>query len=697
MPTVIRSTRATVRAFVAIARAFGATACAFGATACAFGATACAFGATACAFGATACAFGAIASVVLASGTVRAESLPTVHPRIVNGVLTDDFPSVGALLRGTDAESASAWCSGTLIGCSTFLTAGHCIEGRTPGEFFVYLPNAGVFAVASIALHPSYHFPAADVGVLKLAAPVTGVAPTAIETDAAPPFGTSSVIVGYGRSGDPLFDYGLKRAGNVVTTSCTTIPSPGSDTTSVCWDFTAPLGPPGTHSNTCNADSGGPLLVDLGSGVRIAGTTSGGSSASCNPTDHSYDANVFTYRSFIEAQGGADLANTSCGSGPQVGDPGTTVVALDGSLSNATPDATQTFTVPNGTTTLRVAMNAIDDGGSDFDLYVKAGSAPTTTVYDCGRFGPNQFGVCEFTAPTPGTWYVLVHRFAGSGNYQVTVTEFATACAAPGSEGNPCDDGNPCTSVRRLPGRHLRRHPGRERHPMQRRQPLHRTRHLPSRRLQHEPARERHAVRRRRSVHPSRRVRSRCVHRHRSGVDVQDGASRRRAPLGRQSEPRHSRPPVVELPQGPGDEPRRIRQSDDHDAVRALSLQRRLRHARAPSHQDHPARSALEGVDTRLPLLRRDALERRPAVDHPHARKRGPLEHAGPRQGPSARAPRPPAHEAAERRHPAPERHDLLELDVLDGGHERHRALQGQERLSRTRAQQHLVASGRLV
>src|SRR5262249_6864497 len=155
------------------------------------------------------------------------------------------------------------------------------------------------------------------------------------ETTSAPPFGTPAVIAGYGRSGDPLFDYGLKRSGDVTTTSCATIPPPGSNATSVCWDFASPLGPPGTDSNTCNADSGGPLFVDLGSGVRIAGVTSGGSSASCNPTDHSYDANVFTYRSFLEAEGGSDLANTSCGSGPQVGDPGTTVLAFEGTLNNA--------------------------------------------------------------------------------------------------------------------------------------------------------------------------------------------------------------------------------------------------------------------------------------------------------------------------------------------------------------------------
>lgn len=390
-------------------------------------------------------AIGALVLVAHVATGARAESLPPVHPRIVNGVLSGAYPSVGALLRGSGPATASTWCSGIMIGCSTFLTAGHCVEGRVASDFQVYLPNAGIFAVASIAQHPSYDFPAADIAVLKLATPVDGVAPSVIETVGAPAFSSPGTIVGYGRSGDPLFDYGLKRAGAVVTASCTTIPSPGSNTTSVCWDFTNPLGPPGIDSNTCNADSGGPLFVDSGSGTRVAGITSGGSSSSCKPSDHSYDANVYTYRAFIQAEGGADLANTTCGDGPQAGDAGTTIEAPSGTVSSGSPDAHHTFNVPAGTSVLRVAMNAVDDG-SDFDLYVKAGSAPTTANADCTHEGPNQFGVCEFTAPTPGTWHVLVHRYTGAGTYQLTITKFASGCAQPGSDGNPCDDTNPCTT-----------------------------------------------------------------------------------------------------------------------------------------------------------------------------------------------------------------------------------------------------------
>ncbi len=388
------------------------------------------------------------ALVLLIGATVaRAETLSGPHPRIVNGILTTDYPTVGALLRGISPDSATTWCSGTLIGCSTFLTAAHCVEGRTANDFHVFLPQAGMFPVASFAIEPTYDFPAGDVAVVKLGVPVEGVAPSRIETDAAPPLASPGTIVGYGRSGDPLVDYGLKRAGSVVTASCAGIPAPGNATTSVCWDFTSPLGPPGTDSNTCNADSGGPLFVDQGNGPRVAGVTSGGSAASCLPTDHSYDTSVYNYRSFIQAEGGADLANTSCGIGPQVGQVGTTTLAFSGTVSDVIPDATHSFNVASGTTRLLVALNAFDNGGSDFDLYVKAGSPPTELVYDCTRRGPNQFGVCEFPAPAGGIWHVLVHRYAGAGTYQLTVTQFATACAAPGSDGNPCDDGNVCTGT----------------------------------------------------------------------------------------------------------------------------------------------------------------------------------------------------------------------------------------------------------
>jgi cysteine-rich repeat protein len=366
------------------------------------------------------------------------------QPRIVNGLLTSLHPTTGALLTPSNPNLASTWCSATLIGCRTVLTAAHCVQGSpSPSNYAVFLQHAGIFSVASVTIHPNFSFPVADLAVLRLSSDVTGIAPTPINTLQQPALDTPGTIAGFGRSGGSNDDYGIKRYGDVTTASC---PSGVSNSTSVCWRFSSPQGPAGSNSNTCNADSGGPLFMDFGSGEVLAGVTSGGTSDSCLPTDFSYDTNVYFYRSWIATQAGSDLENTTCGDTPQVGDPDAQVFDASGQLSGASPQALHSFVVPAGATELRVAMNAIDDGLSNFNLYVRAGTAPTTSTYDCAAVGSNQFGFCDFASPAPGTWYVLLNRLSGAGTYQVTATMFGVGCSAPGSDGQPCNDHSSCTA-----------------------------------------------------------------------------------------------------------------------------------------------------------------------------------------------------------------------------------------------------------
>ncbi|MGH7894770.1 MAG: S1 family peptidase, partial [Candidatus Binatia bacterium] len=302
----------------------------------------------------------------------------------MNGTLTADFPVVGALVIGTSPDVAQTLCSGVLLGCSTFLTAGHCVcegTGATcqgsselpPGVAFVYLDHAGFVPIERIALHPDYVYPVADVAVVHLAAPVTGIVPMRLVDAVPPPFGTQGTIVGYGVTTGTSGDSGVKRAGVVVTAPCV---SGIADATSVCWDFTGP------GANTCEGDSGGPLFVDLGAGSVVAGVTSGGFSATCLPTDHSYDASLAAYRDWIVAEAGGDLGTTACGALPAVGTPGAVATAFAGELGGGRPFALHSVGVAPGTSELRVAMHGSEDPGNDFDLYLRHGAAPAAGAFD---------------------------------------------------------------------------------------------------------------------------------------------------------------------------------------------------------------------------------------------------------------------------------------------------------------------------
>ena len=173
---------------------------------------------------------------------------------------------------------------------------------------------------------------------------------------------------------------------------------------------------------------GRPALRRRGRDATLAGITSGGdSSDSCLVVDHSYDTSVGVERPYIEAQGGADLANASCSADTlsQVGDAATEVIGFTQRLDSGKPQQVHSFDVPPDLAELRVALNATEERGADVDLYVRFGTPPTTTEWDCRAYGSNQWGYCEFPSPAAGTWYVLVKRYAGTSTYQVTATLFA--------------------------------------------------------------------------------------------------------------------------------------------------------------------------------------------------------------------------------------------------------------------------------
>lgn len=100
----------------------------------------------------------------------------------------------------------------------------------------------------------------------------------------------------------------------------------------------------------------------------------------------------------------------------------------DGVLTNNVPvtgvsDATQgnfrywTITVPAGQTSLVVTTSG---GTGDADLYVHAGSKPTTTTYTCRPYQSGNTETCTITNPAAGTWYVGLHAYSAYSGLTLT-------------------------------------------------------------------------------------------------------------------------------------------------------------------------------------------------------------------------------------------------------------------------------------
>ncbi len=86
-----------------------------------------------------------------------------------------------------------------------------------------------------------------------------------------------------------------------------------------------------------------------------------------------------------------------------------TAVALP-SVATGGVSSNYTLVVPSGKTS---AVVTISGGTGDADLYVRLGSAPTSTTYSCRPYLTGNNETCTFNAPTAGTYYINVRAYAG--------------------------------------------------------------------------------------------------------------------------------------------------------------------------------------------------------------------------------------------------------------------------------------------
>jgi PKD repeat protein len=88
-----------------------------------------------------------------------------------------------------------------------------------------------------------------------------------------------------------------------------------------------------------------------------------------------------------------------------------------------------TMTVPAGATNLLFAMSG---GTGDADLYVKFGSAPTLTSYDCRPYITGNNESCPISPAQAGTYYVMVNTYAPYSG-----ATLKGSYTAPGGGGTP--------------------------------------------------------------------------------------------------------------------------------------------------------------------------------------------------------------------------------------------------------------------
>jgi pseudolysin/vibriolysin len=175
-------------------------------------------------------------------------------------------------------------------------------------------------------------------------------------------------------------------------------------------------------SNLVMSISGGTGDADLYTKFGSAPTTSSydcrpykaGNAESCTvaaPQAGKYYLKVHGYSAY---SGVTVKASYSTGGGTGGLQNGVPVTGLAGSSGQ---ELSYTVTVPSGS---NLAI-AISSGTGDADLYVKKGSAPTTSSYDCRPYRTGNNETCSFSAAS-GTYYIKVRGYTAFSGVSLKAT-----------------------------------------------------------------------------------------------------------------------------------------------------------------------------------------------------------------------------------------------------------------------------------
>jgi leucyl aminopeptidase len=159
----------------------------------------------------------------------------------------------------------------------------------------------------------------------------------------------------------------------------------------------------------------------------------GGSSNAANPV-HTYAAGgTYSVTLTVVDDDGASNAKTLPVTVSGGGSGGGTLekgVPVTGQSGGAGQSLAYTLDVPAGASNLVFTMSG---GSGDADLYVKFGSAPTDSAYDCRPYKSGNSEACTFASPSAGTWHVRIKGYSAFSGVSL-VGDYGTGSSGGGTQ-----------------------------------------------------------------------------------------------------------------------------------------------------------------------------------------------------------------------------------------------------------------------
>ncbi|MCA9665470.1 MAG: trypsin-like serine protease [Myxococcales bacterium] len=193
------------------------------------------------------------------------------------------------VLLDASGGTATYYCSGTVVGTKTVLTAAHCIELTTLSKTLVEM-NGAVHTVARIVRHPAWNKSASaylnDIGLVILdnVAPVT----PQIAAASAPVAGQAIKLVGFGRTDPNDGASGRNKHSSNMTVG-------NVSATHYVVD--------GYNGNAANGDSGGAALATIGGSKQLLSVIS----TSSTDWQRSFHIRVDAFRSWLDSESGNNV------------------------------------------------------------------------------------------------------------------------------------------------------------------------------------------------------------------------------------------------------------------------------------------------------------------------------------------------------------------------------------------------------